>query len=200
MPILRTILATTIALTIASCTSAPPTPDYLTEGKAKGYAAATAAQTAVTPEQWEDVADGWQRAIDQLDSVPRDNPDYAEAQAKRDEYFNNKLAALKNKSQGQLTAIDLFNQWLTETDPTRAIVTSAALDPEDGEIVIATVTPAFLAQNETVKLEAARGLQQKWAALTSPTEPDRAHLWLRSPSGAKVGGSRPMAATSIYLE
>ena len=198
MPLPRALFAA--ALTLASCTTAPEPTNYLEQGKTHGYTAAVAAQTAVTPGDWEKVADQWQRAMDQLDQVPREDPTYREAQAKHDEYFNNKLAALKNKSQGQITAIDRFNQWAKEADPSGAIVANAALDPEDAAILVVTVTPAFLSQNEAVKLEATRGIQQQWAKLSNPANPDRAHVWLKTATGTKIGGSRPMAATSVYVD
>ena len=200
----RTILPAAIALALASCTASvptpTPTPDYLAQGKTQGYTAAVAAQTAATPEQWATVANKWQRAIDDLDRVPQEDPTYAEAQAKRDEYSKNKLIALKHKSQGQVGALNRFNQRIAELDPAKTIISETALSPEDASVLVVTITPAFLVQREVVKIETAKRIQKLWASLSSPTEPDRAHIWLRTASGTKIGGSRAWAATSIYLE
>ncbi|MBD2106721.1 hypothetical protein [Nodosilinea sp. FACHB-13] len=71
---------------------APEPTNYLAQGKAEGYSAAVAAQTA-TGNDWNDVGLGWDAAMRSLGNVPADSPDYAEAQTKIQEYIANREVA-----------------------------------------------------------------------------------------------------------
>ncbi|MBD2111741.1 MULTISPECIES: hypothetical protein [Cyanophyceae] len=183
-------------------------PDHLQDGKTNGYSAAVAAQSATTSDQWTAVADSWQAAISQLELVPREHTDYAEAQTKIEEYQANKLAALSNKSQAEVAInpelrksnLTRYREWLHEADPSASIVKSVELNPSDNEILQVTVTIDFLAQNKEVQREAAAGMQAQWARISNPTAPDSAHISLRTPSGKRFGGSHWTAGTRIYID
>lgn len=176
----------------------------LARGKSMGYDAAVAAQDAVRPGQWHQVAEQWESAIDALENVPRESPSYLEAQAKADEYRENKIAALTQKSkaeQSQGTDIDRFLRLVADNDPNGVAVSGASVDPQHPEFVDVTVTTAFLAQPIAVQKEVAAGLQRAWAATYSPLEPDKAYLRLLTPSGNKFGGSRLLVGgTAIYID
>lgn len=47
------------------------------------------AQTAQTPDEWQAVADLWQEAVENMQAVPQDNPQYDLAQQKAQEYQRN---------------------------------------------------------------------------------------------------------------
>ncbi|MGB3516546.1 MAG: hypothetical protein WBA43_08820 [Elainellaceae cyanobacterium] len=53
-------------------------------------------QTASTSEEWSNVANAWQQAIELMESVPQSNPNYAVAQQKAQEYQANKTYAQNN--------------------------------------------------------------------------------------------------------
>jgi len=69
-----------------------PVEDFLTLGKAQGYEAAVAAQTAADNE-WGEVSEKWDLAVRTLGQVPADSPNYATAQAKIAEYNANRDVA-----------------------------------------------------------------------------------------------------------
>ena len=54
-----------------------------------GWAAATAAQSAQTQADWKRVGDLWLQAVAELEQIPQDSPQAAQAQAKRQEYLKN---------------------------------------------------------------------------------------------------------------
>lgn len=175
----------------------------LAQGKQLGYAAAVSGQSAISPGQWVAVADQWQAAVDVLESIPREAVSYAEAQAKATEYRENKIAALRRKSaaeQAMGTDAERFMDWVRSVDEQGLLVSSATVDPEHPETVEVTVTTAFLAQPVALQREGAAGLQAGWATIYSPTAPDDALLWLRTPSGRRFGGSRAIAGSMIYID
>ncbi|MBE9156889.1 hypothetical protein IQ265_08610 [Nodosilinea sp. LEGE 06152] len=59
------------------------------QGTDLGWQAAVAAQTAQTQADWQRVSDLWGQAIAALESVPTDDANYAQAQAKVEEYRGN---------------------------------------------------------------------------------------------------------------
>jgi hypothetical protein len=182
--------------------------DYLAEGKRLGYAAAVSAGTAQSEGAWDAVAVRWQGAMDALGQVPQDSPNYGEAQAKRAEYDRNRRAALANRdalrsaqeaAQGA-AVLDEFLRTVGAADPDGVLVQGARLNPHDAGTVEVTVTLDFLTMNKEVQRETAVGLQRIWASVSSPTKPDSAYLWLRTPSGKHFGGSRSLGGTLIYIE
>ncbi|WP_035986993.1 hypothetical protein [Leptolyngbya sp. KIOST-1] len=58
-----------------------------------GWQAAVAAQSAQIEADWQRVSDLWGQAIAALESVPADAPNYAQAQAKAEEYRRNRAIA-----------------------------------------------------------------------------------------------------------
>jgi predicted aspartyl protease len=80
------------ASTASSATTTPTTPSHskaYSEALALGAGAASMAQTAQSIDDWTLVQGRWQRAVDQLKSVPKTDLNYAKAQAKLEEYQRN---------------------------------------------------------------------------------------------------------------
>ncbi|PSR16273.1 hypothetical protein C8255_18710 [filamentous cyanobacterium CCP3] len=63
------------------------------QGTELGWQAAVAAQTAQTQADWQRVIALWEGAIAALELVPTDDPNYAQAQAKAEEYRGNRAIA-----------------------------------------------------------------------------------------------------------
>ncbi len=63
------------------------------QGTDLGWQAAVAAQTAQTPDDWQWVGDLWDQAIVVLESVPATDANYAQAQAKAEQYRGNRAIA-----------------------------------------------------------------------------------------------------------
>lgn len=100
-----------ISLNIASCsqdtsggTSEPvaevaeeaPRPDTFEEASSNAMAAAEATQTAQTPDEWNEVATSWQKAIKLMQAVPESSANYQTAQRKAVEYQANLEYAQRN--------------------------------------------------------------------------------------------------------
>jgi hypothetical protein len=66
------------------------------EAVRKATSAAEATQNATTPEQWQAVAADWEAAINLMQAVPQDNPNYQTAQQKVTEYQKNLEYARRN--------------------------------------------------------------------------------------------------------
>lgn len=84
-----------------------PTPEKppLTAAFESASNAAEMAQTAVTPEQWSAVASAWAEAIQALQAVPADSPQWLFAQRKTREYLANQEIALQRVEQSARLAI-----------------------------------------------------------------------------------------------
>ena len=67
--------------------------DLFARGLELGYAAAVAAQSAKTRDDWEAVSRAWNNAINILSRVGQDSSNYGQAQAKMQEYEANKKVA-----------------------------------------------------------------------------------------------------------
>lgn len=76
-----------------------------------GFAAATAAQTAATPEEWGEVEQSWTKAIVQLKLLEDGHPNYAEAAEKQAQYEANREAARQQKKKAETA-------WLPDGDYT----------------------------------------------------------------------------------
>ena len=63
------------------------------QGTELGWQAAVAAQSAQTQADWQGVIALWEEAIAALELVPTDDPNYAQAQAKAEEYRGNRAIA-----------------------------------------------------------------------------------------------------------
>ncbi|MBE9113279.1 hypothetical protein IQ273_28280 [Nodosilinea sp. LEGE 07298] len=73
------------------------------QGTDLGWQAAVAAQSAKTQADWQQVSDLWGQAIAALESVPTDDPNYAQAQAKAEEYRDNRVIAADRLAQASAT-------------------------------------------------------------------------------------------------
>ena len=92
---------------------APADPDILLNnlsvspwqrGKDLGWQAAVAAQTAQSQDDWQQVVDLWNQAIALLESVPADGANYAQAQAKAEEYRGNRAIAADRQAAAEPAA------------------------------------------------------------------------------------------------
>jgi hypothetical protein len=83
-----------------------------------GMSAARLAQTAISPQDWELVSSRWGRAIQTLQAIPEDASNYAEAQAKIEQYNQNQQIAQQ------------YYQKLTADVP----ATVASAQPGDGSV------------------------------------------------------------------
>ena len=206
------------AAEVAEVVEAPT--DYLAQGKAEGYSAAVAAQTA-TGEAWRDVGLGWDGAMRSLGKVPTDSPDYATAQAKITEYtanresasarYNAHLAdmaaqrgrAALDQARAKAGALDRYRAEISRIDPNRMIITDVSMSspPLDCDACIdITVGTGFLSANKAVRLEAAKNFWQIWSAYSSPTDRDEARIRLVTQSGTKVGGSGMWGGSDISVD
>ncbi|MGF1518041.1 MAG: hypothetical protein ACFCVB_09585 [Nodosilinea sp.] len=68
------------------------------QGKDLGWQAAVAAQTAQSQSDWQQVVDLWDQAIAALESVPVGDANYAQAQAKAEEYRGNRAIAANRQA------------------------------------------------------------------------------------------------------
>lgn len=193
----------------------PEPTDYLVEGKAQGYSAAVAAQTAEN-RAWGDVVSQWDEALRLLEQVPEDSSDYAEAQAKIEEYTANRDVAAERYSihqeevaarQAEIAArpkpIDNYRAEIQRIDPNGLLIVRVEPNPfmqNCDTCIDITVTPSFLMQNKAVRLEAARNFWRIWASMSSPTEPDKARIRLVTQSGTKVGGSGMLGGSLISVD
>ncbi|WP_017299833.1 hypothetical protein [Nodosilinea nodulosa] len=73
------------------------------QGTDLGWQAAVAAQTAQTKVDWQRVADLWGQAIAALERIPTDAPNYAEAQAKAQDYRGNRAIASDRQAKANST-------------------------------------------------------------------------------------------------
>jgi len=67
-----------------------PQDDYFQKALDEGMKAAEAAQTAQISSEWESVRNSWDSAIDNLNLISQNSPDYEKAQAKLKEYSKNR--------------------------------------------------------------------------------------------------------------
>jgi ankyrin repeat protein len=88
-----------------------PAPDPFRDAVNKATAAAEFAQTAKTSEEWSNVANTWQEAIDLMQAVPQSNPNYEVAQQKAKEYQTNKTYA-QNNANGTDNAEQIYEDML----------------------------------------------------------------------------------------
>ncbi|WOD38167.1 hypothetical protein [Nodosilinea sp. E11] len=88
------------------------------QGTALGWQAAVAAQTAQSPAEWQQVSDLWGEAIAALESVPSDDANFAQAQAKAEEYRGNQAIALARQAVARpAAALADLQQALAASDP-----------------------------------------------------------------------------------
>lgn len=87
------------------------TTDPFRDAVNRATTAAELAQTAKTSEEWFNVANAWQQAIDLMESVPQSNPNYEVAQQKAKEYQTNKAYA-QNNANGTDNAEQLYEDML----------------------------------------------------------------------------------------
>ena len=73
----------------ATTPEATPSPDPFRDAVQSATQAAELTQTAQTPEEWQEVADLWQQAIDSMQAVPEGHQGYDIAQQKVGEYQRN---------------------------------------------------------------------------------------------------------------
>lgn len=74
--------------------------DYFREAVNRATSAFVLGQSAQSPADWQLAVGRWQQAVDLMRQVPSDDPNYAQAQAKVQEYQQN-LAAAQRRADGQ---------------------------------------------------------------------------------------------------
>ncbi len=108
------------------------------------------------------------------------------------------VVAKKTTSSGQA----IRNKYLTtlrKMGVDESLVLSVARGLDDYEVRI-TVSISWHYFPYQVRLDAAQNLWNIWAAIRSPSDPDRARIELVSLNGNKVGGSRWLAGSLIWVQ
>jgi hypothetical protein len=67
-------------------------------------------------------------------------------------------------------------------------------------IVNVYVSNSWHYEPKAMRKQAAQQFQQIWALIYSPNDQDRAHIWLKDISGNKVGGSRAIGGSMIWID
>lgn len=83
--------------------AAAPQIDYFKEATNRATSAVVLGQSAQSPQDWQLAVGRWQQAVELMRQVPASAPNYAQAQAKVQEYQQN-LAAAQRRANGQTTA------------------------------------------------------------------------------------------------
>ncbi|MCT7950829.1 hypothetical protein NG798_13600 [Ancylothrix sp. C2] len=123
-------LTATAVLILAACSTtsppkkpvttapAPPTvpqPDFFSEGVRSAIKASNLAQTAKTPQQLNDVALAWLKAVEYMQKVPPHSPKRAFAQKKAAEYLQNFTIAQKKAAKSDLSvSFPTFNSHILD--------------------------------------------------------------------------------------
>lgn len=82
-------------------------------------------------------------------------------------------------------------------DESLVLKVTRGLDDNEAKITVSNSWHFFPYQ---VRLEAAQNLWKIWASICSPSDPDKARIELVSINGNKVGGSRWLAGSLIYVQ
>jgi hypothetical protein len=75
-----------------------------------GWQAAVVTQTATTEADWQWVSELWTQAVDELEQIPGDSPQWVEAQAKLQEYKANLSYSQLARSQASVRELEMVSQ------------------------------------------------------------------------------------------
>ncbi|MEO0985505.1 MAG: hypothetical protein AAFY20_08155 [Cyanobacteria bacterium J06639_14] len=205
-------VAIAIALTLSAC----QTPEnHWQNALNAGWVAAVSAQTARTEAEWKTVVAQWSAAIAELKQVPENSNEYAQVQAKVEEYEANRGAANQHMLQARTTqpeSIDAsedptkrlaaFRASLSTIGPDSAIVADVSYMEADDKrrTILIEVNDEWLSHSKSVRLRNATKLQQIWALHRDPESLDRAYIKIESATGQHVGGSRAIDGSIIWVE
>jgi hypothetical protein len=68
------------------------------------------------------------------------------------------------------------------------------------DVMVVTVASSWLSRTKATRLRHAKELWRRWAQLNSPDDPNRSYLWIDDPSGKRVGGSRVMSGSLVWVK
>lgn len=91
-----------------------------------------------------------------------------------------------------------FSDLVKKVDPKGEIIERAEVGPTSRHLTV-TVANSWHREPYQIRLQAAQGLWKAWAAVNSPTEPDRSRLRLTDGNGNEVGGSRTWGGSMIWV-
>lgn len=165
----------------------------------KGKAAAELGAKAKTWQEFAIAGATWVQASYAMDAVPATSPNYAQAQEKSNAYEKasqaaySRAKALEPKKPAEeapaapaaASELERLKAAIAEKDPSGAVVTGIEID---GKIAFFTVSSAYLAVNDDIKLETAKGLQSIWASVHGT---ESAYMYVKSQQGTTIasGGS-----------
>ncbi|MEB3337521.1 MAG: hypothetical protein VKJ46_08675 [Leptolyngbyaceae bacterium] len=169
-------------------------------------------QSAKSRNQWQLVANQWQKAIQLMNSLPGYHPKYREAQSKILEYqryladADRQVKAWGENQPSQYRRPKLstpdktsklplakFMVELRALDPNSQTIADVSLGSKPGHLKL-TVRNAFHYQPYPARLKAAQGLWWMWANSYSPHKPDQALIELLDFGGHRVGGSEKIGS------
>ena len=189
------------------------TDDHWENGLEYGMAAAVAAQDADSPEEWDAVSQYWTSAIVELRQAEE-----AEAGQKIEEYEQNRAAAQARaralrapevearqateraeRSQA-IEALKAYDAAVRSMDPEGNLFVDVRGYDDELKTVVVEVSAGWHYQPEAARLQAATNLWRGWVAARDLEQADFARLRIEDSTGRKVGGSRALAGSLIYVD
>jgi len=142
------------------------------------------------------------RRAEEAEQRRKDDLARAEAERKERERAAAAEAAAKAIAQKEIkNKLDAYMAALELDEFASKIVASVAVE-RSGDIWTATITVKNLwhVRNKQLRLQDAQNLWQAWAVLASKNNPDRARINLVDLNANKVGGSRALGGSLIWVQ
>lgn len=161
----------------------------------QGMKAAEAAQSVTSPSGWESVSNLWQYAIDTLDKISKDYPEYGKVQEKLAEYKRNQQAAQTIAAQqpatrdasetartDQLSSVEIsvaaIDAYLRNQDPSGILFVGADTLPDNDYEIAIVVTSSWSLLGDREKRFFIEEFGEIWQEKRSPRDPSKAILWI----------------------
>lgn len=103
----------------------------------------------------------------------------------------------KSRATSQPSDLDTFRNLLKIAGVDSSIISRVS---QSGDSLTIVVANAWHYQPYQLRLQAAQNLWETWARIRSPNDPDKARLDLTDQNGNRVGGSRWLAGSLIWVK
>jgi hypothetical protein len=97
----------------------------------------------------------------------------------------------------------LFMEQVSKGDSGRHILTAEVYQvgkAMQSDVLVVTVGDGWHPQSKGTRLKQAKRLWKGWARINSPSDLNRSYLWIDSSNGKRVGGSRVMSGSLVWVK
>jgi hypothetical protein len=117
--------------------------------------------------------------------------------------LNAKTRVDSSSGQSSRTNAALFMEKVSKSDSGRHILNAEVYQvgkAMHSDVLVVTVGDGWHPQSKGTRLKQAKRLWKGWARINSPSDLNRSYLWIDSSNGKRVGGSRVMSGSLVWVK